>query len=193
VNTTGRPKPVNQEIWPTDLVSLFHTQTADLPARARRRRRVMSRRRSTKPVRLSPALARLIEAAGRHSEEAESSDFKSAARALREFGSLAWWVVPIYGVFVPNDDEVSIVVERVAARHLGLEQARAEYCERQGFNVLARFREEGESAKTADRTELQKLLQYSRLLRGRRERGEGERHCSTGPGTAARRKWSTRQ
>jgi DNA invertase Pin-like site-specific DNA recombinase len=28
--------------------------------------------------------------------------------------------------------------------------------------VLARFREEGESAKTADRTELQKLLQFCR-------------------------------
>jgi DNA invertase Pin-like site-specific DNA recombinase len=26
-----------------------------------------------------------------------------------------------------------------------------EYCQRQGFHVLARFREEGESAKTADR------------------------------------------
>jgi hypothetical protein len=25
-----------------------------------------------------------------------------------------------------------------------------EYCQRQGFHVLARFREEGESAKTAD-------------------------------------------
>jgi DNA invertase Pin-like site-specific DNA recombinase len=37
-----------------------------------------------------------------------------------------------------------------------------EYCERQGFQVLARFREEGESAKTADRTELQKLLQFCR-------------------------------
>ena len=34
-----------------------------------------------------------------------------------------------------------------------------EYCQRQGFHVLARFREEGESAKTADRTALQKLLQ----------------------------------
>ena len=90
----------------------------------------MSRRRSTKPVRLSLALARLIEAAERHSEEvesSESSDVKGAAGALREFGSLAWWAVPIYGVFVPNDDEVSIVVERVAARHLGLEQARAEF------------------------------------------------------------------
>ena len=42
-----------------------------------------------------------------------------------------------------------------------------EYCERQGFEVLARFREEGESAKTADRTELQKPLQYCRTNKGR--------------------------
>src|SRR5438094_329667 len=42
-----------------------------------------------------------------------------------------------------------------------------EYCQRQGFNVLARFREEGESAKTADRTELQKLLHFCRTNKGR--------------------------
>ena len=42
-----------------------------------------------------------------------------------------------------------------------------EYCERQGFEVLARFREEGESAKTVDRTELQKLLQFCRTNKGR--------------------------
>ena len=42
-----------------------------------------------------------------------------------------------------------------------------EYCQRQGFHVLARFREEGESAKTADRTELQKLLQFCRTNKGR--------------------------
>jgi site-specific DNA recombinase len=41
-----------------------------------------------------------------------------------------------------------------------------EYCERQGFKALARFREEGESAKTADRTELQKLLQFCRKNKG---------------------------
>src|SRR5438128_5611723 len=40
------------------------------------------------------------------------------------------------------------------------------YCERQGFEVLARFREEGESAKTADRTELQKLLRFCRANKG---------------------------
>lgn len=42
-----------------------------------------------------------------------------------------------------------------------------EYCERQGFVVLERFREQGESAKTADRTELQRLLQYSRTNKGK--------------------------
>jgi len=42
-----------------------------------------------------------------------------------------------------------------------------EYCGRQGFTVLARFREEGESAKSADRTELQNLLQYCRLNKGK--------------------------
>ena len=41
-----------------------------------------------------------------------------------------------------------------------------EYCERQGFQVLARFREEGESANTADPTELQKLLQFCRKNKG---------------------------
>ena len=33
-----------------------------------------------------------------------------------------------------------------------------EYCRREGYDVLERFKEEGESAKTTDRTELQKLL-----------------------------------
>ncbi len=37
---------------------------------------------------------------------------------------------------------------------------------RQGVEVLARFREEGESAKTIDRTELQKLLQFCRNNKG---------------------------
>jgi len=37
-----------------------------------------------------------------------------------------------------------------------------EYCRREGYDVLERFKEEGESAKTTDRTELQKLLKYCR-------------------------------
>jgi site-specific DNA recombinase len=41
-----------------------------------------------------------------------------------------------------------------------------EYCHRQGFAVLERFKEEGESAKTADRTELQALLKFCRNHKG---------------------------
>src|SRR3954468_20797645 len=43
-----------------------------------------------------------------------------------------------------------------------------DYCERLAFHILARFREEGESAKTSDRTELQKLLQFCRTNKGDR-------------------------
>lgn len=42
-----------------------------------------------------------------------------------------------------------------------------EYCRREGFEVLDRFQEEGESAKTTDRTELQKLLKYCRTHKGK--------------------------
>jgi DNA invertase Pin-like site-specific DNA recombinase len=37
-----------------------------------------------------------------------------------------------------------------------------EYCRREGFAVLERFKEEGESAKITNRTELQSLLKYCR-------------------------------
>jgi hypothetical protein len=87
----------------------------------------MSRRRSRKPERVSPRLARLVEAAEAHGQDAEGRDIKSAARALREFGGAALWVLPIHGVFVPNDNDVSVVVDRVARQHLGLDEARAEF------------------------------------------------------------------
>ena len=35
-----------------------------------------------------------------------------------------------------------------------------EYCRRQGYEILERFHEEGESAKTTDRSQLQALLKY---------------------------------
>jgi hypothetical protein len=87
----------------------------------------MSPRRSTKPERLSPVLTRLIEAAEQHGANAEGRDIKGAARALREFGGVALWVLPIHGVFVPNDNDVSMIVERVARQHFGMEEARAEF------------------------------------------------------------------
>ena len=42
-----------------------------------------------------------------------------------------------------------------------------EYCHRQGYEVLERFQEEGESAKTTDRSQLQNLLTFCRLNKGR--------------------------
>jgi DNA invertase Pin-like site-specific DNA recombinase len=42
-----------------------------------------------------------------------------------------------------------------------------EYCRRQGYEVLERFHEEGESAKSTDRSQLQNLLTFCRLNRGR--------------------------
>jgi uncharacterized protein YdeI (YjbR/CyaY-like superfamily) len=40
-----------------------------------------------------------------------------------------------------------------------------EYCRRQGYEVIERFHEEGESAKSTDRSQLQNLLTFSRLTR----------------------------
>src|SRR3989442_6731718 len=42
-----------------------------------------------------------------------------------------------------------------------------EYCKREGYEVLEPFKEEGESAKTIDRAELQNLLKYCRTHRGK--------------------------
>src|SRR5438093_5535904 len=42
-----------------------------------------------------------------------------------------------------------------------------EYCRRQGYEILERFHEEGESAKTTDRSQLQALLKYCRTNKGR--------------------------
>jgi DNA invertase Pin-like site-specific DNA recombinase len=42
-----------------------------------------------------------------------------------------------------------------------------EYCRRQGYEVIERFHEEGESAKTTDRSQLQNLLTFCRHNKGR--------------------------
>jgi hypothetical protein len=97
----------------------------------------MSRRRSTKTERLSPVLVRLIEAAEQHGEDAEGREIKGAARALREFGSVARWVLPIHGVFVPNDNDVSVIIERIATQYLGLKEARAEF--RKALEIVEPF------------------------------------------------------
>jgi site-specific DNA recombinase len=42
-----------------------------------------------------------------------------------------------------------------------------EYCHRHGFQIVERFHEEGESAKSTDRSQLQDLLTHCRLNKGR--------------------------
>jgi hypothetical protein len=46
-------------------------------------------------------------------------------------------------------------------------RAREDYCRRQGYEVLERFHEEGESAKTTDRSQLQALLKFCRTHKGK--------------------------
>ena len=86
----------------------------------------MARKRFKKSERLSPLLVRLIDAAEHAREDAEGRDIRGAAQALREFGQLALWALPIHGVFVANNNDVSMIVERVAKQHLDWEEARSE-------------------------------------------------------------------
>ena len=53
------------------------------------------------------------------------------------------------------------------SRHGAQIRACEEYCRREGYEVLERFKEEGESAKTTDLTELQNLLKYCRSHKGK--------------------------
>src|SRR3954462_14880106 len=87
----------------------------------------MSPRPATKPERLSPALLRLIEAVERHGDDGRGHEIVGAAGALREFGDLALWALPMYGVFVPNDERIAVIVQRVSTRHLGLAEASREF------------------------------------------------------------------
>jgi hypothetical protein len=87
----------------------------------------MARHRSGKGSGLPLALVRLIHAAKHVGEEDEHGDIRGVAEALREFGALARWVLPIHGVFVPNNNDVCIVIERVAREHLDLAERRAQF------------------------------------------------------------------
>src|SRR4051812_28991927 len=75
----------------------------------------------------SPLLVRLIEAAERSNEDAEGRNIRGMAQGLRELGDLAAWVLPLHGLFVPNNNEVCMVVDRVARQHFDLEEARRDF------------------------------------------------------------------
>jgi hypothetical protein len=90
---------------------------------------IMSRRRSRKDRGLPPLLVRLIQAAEHSGEDAEGADISGAPDALRELGKLALWVLPIHGVFVPNNPDISFQIQRISIAHLGLDHARKEFRE----------------------------------------------------------------
>ena len=76
---------------------------------------------------LPQALVRLIHAAQKSTTDAEGSDITGAAEALREFGELALWALPIHGLFVPNNNDVAVEIAKIANEHLGLKAARREF------------------------------------------------------------------
>jgi hypothetical protein len=71
-------------------------------------------------------MVQLIEAAEHAGKDAEGSDIRGAARALRDFARLASWVLPIHGVFVPNNNDVAVIIQRIAKEHLDWEGAHSE-------------------------------------------------------------------
>jgi hypothetical protein len=85
----------------------------------------------------SPKLTWLIEAADRTNKDADGAPIGGVARALAELGALARWVVPTRGVFVPNNDEVAVAIERIAKQHLELERARKTF--RDALKVVEPF------------------------------------------------------
>jgi hypothetical protein len=91
----------------------------------------MSRERSRKAKRLSPLLVQLVHATeqyvGEHGDDdGRRTEIQSAGEVLQELGVLAQWALPVHGVFVPNNEEVSRLIERAASRHLGLDAAQRE-------------------------------------------------------------------
>jgi hypothetical protein len=79
----------------------------------------------------------MIKAAKHSGEDAEGADISGAPDALRELGALALWALPIPGVFVPNNPDVSFEIQRISMAHLGLEAARKEF--REALKVVEPF------------------------------------------------------
>lgn len=106
----------------------------------------MARRRSRHAAEIPPALVRLIQAAAHAGNDADRRELRTAAEGLRDYGVLAVWVLPVHGLFVPNAEQVSGLIEQVAKRHFGLADTRRKL--RDALGVVESFeqREAIESA-----------------------------------------------
>jgi hypothetical protein len=89
----------------------------------------MARYRSKRAKALPPLLVRLIEAA---EDSAFDLDNSVSPDVLRSFGALALVAVPRCGLFVPNDNDICMAIDRVAKLHLGLEEAQRAFREAVG-------------------------------------------------------------
>jgi hypothetical protein len=87
----------------------------------------MSRRRACSDGGFPPLLVWLINAAKHSGKDAEGADIGGVPDALRELGTLASRVLPIHGIFVPNNPDVCVEIQRVSKAHLGLDLARREF------------------------------------------------------------------
>jgi hypothetical protein len=87
----------------------------------------MARHRSRKVRELSPLLQRLIEAAKRSGVDTEGADISGVPEVLREFGGLARWAIPVHGVFVPNNEVLVRLAERMARERLNMQDAKREF------------------------------------------------------------------
>src|SRR5687767_4793642 len=97
----------------------------------------MARLRSRHAGEISPAVVRLIQAARRAGENADRRGLRAAAEGLRDYAALAVWMLPVHGLFVPNAEQVSGLIEQVAKRHFGLADARREL--REALRVIEQF------------------------------------------------------
>lgn len=88
----------------------------------------MPRHRSKKEARALPqGLVRLIHAARTSGVDSEGSDISGVPDALRGLGELALWALPIHGVFVADNNDMDVLITRIASDHLGLKEARREF------------------------------------------------------------------
>jgi hypothetical protein len=81
-------------------------------------------------------LVRLIKSA-KQGEDAGGCDIRAVPHALREFGALALHAVPLHGVFVPNEPEIAIAIERIGKAHFDWRDARREL--RDALAVVPQF------------------------------------------------------
>lgn len=86
---------------------------------------------------ISPRLRRFVEAARHAKQNPDGADIREISRALQKFGTLARWVVPVYGVFVPSHNEIAVAIEHIANQHLALGRAREEF--RNALSVVEPF------------------------------------------------------